>query len=593
MKHFRVPLYVLIMALCLMLSGCVSGFPVEGTPAEDTSQQQTAPVLKAAVPDINDLPLVDDMALYGEDDPASLVHFYITVRYGNAADGTDHTFEEVNSYSNLQGMVGVDKIKTEIIFQAGDERGPLPGEIGFGANEPNATFNVRGRTSTLRPQKSYRIDLFENAGLWRGQKAIALNKHSGDPTRMRNMLYFTLLQGVPDLASLRTQFVQVFIKDETKVLPDAAFVDYGLFTQVEVPNGRYLRNHSLSRNGNLYKAEISEMYRYADKIRLATDPRYDLEQFSTVFEPKTSEDHTKLIAMLDAVNDYSIPIEDVIQRHFDADNLAGFMAFNILTGNLDSSSQNYLLYSPVNSSKWYYLLWDGDGSLSYYANNLLGNTWAQAEWMRGVSNYWGVVLFNRMLRVPQYRQLLVRKVEQLRETITPERIARLIKQFRTVVDPFTHRLPDSIHLGSTLEQLELIYQNMPNDTELAYQYFLDSLKKPMPFFLDDVDESEDSLLLQWGEAYDFGGELVYYTLEVASDWSFGPESLVYAGNPRQLMPEAEIPALPEGTYYWRVIAANESGYEQLAFDQVVTDSGSHFGMRRFSITGDGEVNNTP
>ena len=207
--------------------------------------------------------------------------------------------------------------------------------------------------------------------------------------------------------------------------------------------------------------------------------------------------------MLDAVNDYSIPIENVIQQYFDADNLASFLAFNILTGNLDSSSQNYLLYSPVNSSKWYYLLWDGDDSFSYYASNLLKITWGQAAWMKGVSNYWGVVLFNRMLRAPQYRQMLAQKVERLRETITPARIAQLIGQYRPVVDSFTHRMPDAIHLGCTLDELELIYRNMPNDTELAYQNFLDSLKKPMPFFLSDVIKLDNGLLLQWGDSYDF------------------------------------------------------------------------------------------
>lgn len=586
MKRPRVLLYVLVMALCLTLSGCMME-----TAVETSSDQEAKPVAKAGVQDVSDLPLQDDQSLY-DNDPASLVYYYITVRKGNAADGTNHTFEEVNSYLNLQGMTGVEEIKTEIIFQVGDENGPLPYELGYNATGPNATINVRGRTSTGYPQKSYRIDLFDNAGLWRGQKAIALNKHPSDPTRLRNMLFFRLLQDVPDLTSLRTQFVQVFLKDETKEVPDTAFVDYGLYTQVELPNGRYLRNHSLSQNGNLYKANMCEFFRYEDKIRLATDPQYDLKAFSEVLEPKTSEDHAKLIAMLDAVNDYSIPIENVIEQYFDVNNLTSYLAFNLLMANPDSSAQNYLLYSPVNSDKWYYLLWDGDGAMAYYEDELLKNTWTEAEWTKGISNYWGMVLYSRMFRVPIYRQMLAEKVEQLRKIITPARIAQMIKEYRTVVDTFTHRMPDTIHLGCTLEQLESIYQNMPNDTERAYQYFLDSMEKPMPFFLDNVEKTGDDLRLSWGDAYDFDGELVYYKVEVATDWSFRPETIVFFEGPKRLKLQSEIPVLSEGTYYWRVTATNESGKTQIPFDQVYSDTGVHQGMRRFSITKDGQVINS-
>jgi spore coat protein H len=196
-----------------------------------------------------------------------------------------------------------------------------------------------------------------------------------------------------------------------------------------------------------------------------------------------------------------------------------------------------------------------------------------------------------MFRVPKYRQMLVQKVEELHKIITPERIAELISKYRTVVDTFTHRMPDTINLGCTFEQLEKIYQNLPNDTNRAYQYFLDSMEKPMPFYLDNVIKTEKGLQLSWGDAYDFDEELVYYDIEVATDWSFKPETIVYE-NKRQLKLQTEIPILPEGMYYWRVTAANESGKTQIAFDQVFTDSGVHQGTRRFSIAKDGQVNNS-
>lgn len=575
--------------LCVMMAGCTR----QETQTEQTPEPEAIrePVAKVPVGNLSEMTLTDKMSLYEEYDPVDPVCFYITIVPGNEADGTNHTFAEINSYENLQGMTGVEKIYGECIFQVGDETGPLPGEVGYDAVGSNATINVRGRTSTGYEQKSYRITLFDSAGMWREQRAIALNKHPGDTTRLRNMLYFELLQGVPGLVSLRTQFVHVYIWDETD--PDApdAFVDYGLFTQVEQPNGRFLRNHGLSQNGNLYKANMCEMYRYEDKIRLATDPLYDVNVFSEVLEPKNDEDHSKLIEMLEAVNNYALPIEEVIGTYFDVENLTSYMAFNLLLSNADSNAQNYYLYSPVNSDKWYYICWDGDAALKDYEDSLLDFTWQEGAWTKGISNYWGVVLFNRMLRVPEYRQALRDKVELLHAQITPERIAELIAKYRQTVDQFTMRMPDVAGLGATQEQLELIYQNMPYDTDAAYQDILTSFERPMPFYMHDVTGEGDALLLGWDSAYDFDGEFIRYDVQVARDWSFESDTLVYESL-GQLDTQALVEMLPPGTYYWRVVATNESGYTQIAFDQVETDSGAHEGTRRFVIYEDGTVGNT-
>ena len=262
------------------------------------------------------------------------------------------------------------------------------------------------------------------------------------------------------MVSLRTQFVHVYIKDETDPSAPDGFVDYGLFTQVELPNSRYLRNHGLSRDGNLYKANFCEMFRYPEQLRLATDPKYDENAFSQILEPKTGEDHSKLLAMLDAVNDYSIPIEETVERYFDLDNLTSYLAFNILMGNADCSSQNYFLYSPVNSNTWYFFCWDGDGSLNYYEMKHIKGHWIESEWMRGISNFWGMSLFNRMLKVDTYRNAITAKVEALHKSITPERISLLIKQYRKTVDQYSRRMPDSINMRVSAEILDTIYINI-------------------------------------------------------------------------------------------------------------------------------------
>jgi len=578
----------LLLALCLTLSGCAQDAQVSGS--VDPSPTPAPQVKKAEVPDINEIGLRDDPSLYSAYDPVEPVCFYITVRAGSAADGTNHTFEEVNSFLNLQGMRGAEKIKANALIQVGDERGPLPGEVGYGTTQSNATINVRGRTSTTAPQKSYRISLMDNAGLWRGQRDIAINKHPNDPTRLRNMLYFELLQDAPSMVSLRTQFVHVYIKDETSEDAPDGFVDYGLFTQVELPNKRYLRNHGLSRGGELYKANMCEMYRYPDILRRADDPAYDASAFEEVLEPKVDSNHEKLLNMLDAVNDYTLPIEDIVEKYFDLDNLTSYIAFNILMCNPDSNSQNYYLYSPLNSDTWYFLCWDGDGSLSYYGDELMENTWAGGQWKRGLSNYWGVVLFNRMLKVRRYRDALTAKVEALHKIITPERIASMIRRYRKVVDKYAQSMPDQIHMTIPQDKLELIYRNMPFDVERSYRYYMESLQRPMPFFMGDVQVDRGELALSWEAAYDFEGDFVRYDVQVASDWTFEPETILWE-NLGQLAVSARLDMPPPGTYYWRVTATNERGFTQIAFDHVITSSGMHAGMRAFTVREDGTVVN--
>ncbi len=529
----------------------------------------------------------DNDALY-DYDPTDVVCFYVTVLGGNAADGTDHTFEEINRYLNLQGMTGVEKIRTEVLVQIGDENGPKEGEVGYTSLTGNATMNVRGRTSTEYPQKSYRLTFYKDAGFWRGQRAIALNKHPADVTRLRNMLYFELLRDVPSIPSLRTQFVHLYIKDMTAEHPSGVFEDYGLYTQVELPNNRYLRNHGLSVDGQLYKANLCEMFRYPETLKLSTDPDYDAQAFSEILETKTGEDHTKLLEMLDAVNNYTLSTEELLDTYFDVDNLTSYLAFNLLMGNEDSDAQNYLLYSPLDARRWYYLCWDGDDSLGYTEDKLRKPQWQNGEWTRGVSNYWGVVLFNRALRLPSFRSLLSEKMELLHSTITQEKIASLIEKYRKVTDKFTSSLPDSEQMMGTPQVRETIYAAMPGDIETNYQAYLLSLEKPMPFYQWEVTADGDELVLSWDESYDFDGEYLRYDVQLCRDWEFKDVLWEAKG---LLETEARLPLPGAGTYFWKVTVTNESGFSQVSFDSIVTSSGIHPGMRRFMVQADGTVVN--
>ncbi|MBK6757130.1 MAG: CotH kinase family protein, partial [Moraxellaceae bacterium] len=119
----------------------------------------------------------------------------------------------------------------------------------------NATLRLRGHSTRLADQKSYRIKLAKDAGLWRGEQTLQFNKHPYDLIRVRNKLAFDLFRDIPHIPSLRTQFVQMQITNFDKSGKQYATNDYGLFTHVEKMGKEYLVNRKLPTDGNIYKAE--------------------------------------------------------------------------------------------------------------------------------------------------------------------------------------------------------------------------------------------------------------------------------------------------------------------------------------------------
>jgi spore coat protein H len=392
------------------------------------------------------------------------------------------------------------------------------------------------------------------------------------------------MKQLPNMVSLRTQYVRLFVRDETTDPPKIAFVDYGLYTQVEQVNRAYLRNHYLDPDGQLYKATFFEFFRYPDQIRLADDPLYDELAFSRILEIKGNKDHTKLIQMLDDVNNTSIPIEQTFEKHFNKENYFTWMAFNILMGNLDTQSQNFMLYSPRNGSKWYFLPWDYDGDL--------GRQWQDQffpydKFEYGVANYWGVPLHNRVLKVARYREMLDRKVNELMKFLTPDRLNGMLNSYRKVTDVFALQMPDLYYLRGGVANYERTYETLPDEIRINYDLYRESLESPMPYFLDTPKASGTKLVFNWGESYDFNAQNITYQLQVAKDWKF--EEVIFT---QKLMDQhsTEIDMLAPGTYFWMVTSTNENGKTQYPFNVYIDADGQpHSGMKYLFITSDGKV----
>lgn len=525
--------------------------------------------------------LEDNSTLYDKKTNRQVQTMYLTVARGTNSENTNHSWAEINGNSSyFYEERKIDRYKIAGLLQVGDEKGPQVGQLGYGERVPNATVQVRGQTSSKNRQKNYKIEIKKNKGTWNQQTTINLNKHQTDGLRFRNKLAFSLIEDIPQIMGLRTQFVHLYVKDTTGNQPNQ-FVDYGLYTQVEQLNKDGMRAHGLDSTGHLYKVNSFEFMDPDHVIRLETDKEFDKREFEKVLEIKGSHDHQKMIDLIKTVNDNSKDFEKVLDEYFDIENLSYWMAFQILTGNTDTQSRNMYLYSPLNSKRWYILPWDLDASL-YKTEYRIEGRQGYAAWETGISNYWGNQLFKRALKTEKYRKALDAAIKDLKENyLTQDKIRNLSIELSKTVSPYVSKNPDLTYLGFTPEQYKEVLAALPKEVDENYRSYQESMTKPMPFFISKPEVKNGKLKLSWEGTYDFGLKNITYTVEVARDYNFA-KPLFKAENVK--ITSAEMP-MPKGTgqYFVRVKAKNEDGKIQDAFDYYVIDTGKVSGVQSFYI----------
>ena len=579
MKKWKKPA-AFFLAL-LMLAGCAPQPETPQAPAETAPAAQAFP--KQTLSEGN---LRDNDALYEGRDPSSVITMYLTVSTGNEADSSNHTWAEVNAHSTYYyDELGIDRYKVEGLLQIDDGNGLGEGSYGYGEAVPNVTVQVRGQTSSLYPSKNYKIRIKAGKDEYNGQRTLALNKHVSDPYRFLNKMCYDLLAEIPQLVSARTQFVRLYVKDTTQG-GNGEYVDYGLYTMVEQINRTYLRNHGFDEHGKLYKVNMFEWYDYEEIMAVGDD--YDEDAFEQYLEIKGSDDHSDLRSILSKLQNYSIPITEIIEDHFDAENLCYWMAFQILIGNYDSGARNAYIYSPLNSQKWYLISWDMDASFrrNYYEKTgyLEG-----LSWEHGLTQYVSLVLFERMMKEECYRRQLDDAIHDLMEhALNPDKLAEQADAYSKVVKYDIFNNAFSNYFGQlTPAEYDKYVSLLPSEIQINYQYYLDSLACPWPFFVNPPEYQEDGLFFSWGASYDIRGESVTYAYQLASDYFFRQ---ILAEDSGLVIPYGMVGLLEPGTYYLKVTATNESGHTTDCFDYYnISNVGKIYGCYVFTVAQDGSI----
>lgn len=549
-----------ILLLLLIVSGCT----------EKAELVEKIPEQSQIVEDLtSSTKLVEDRRIYDYDNDKPLIHLYVTILH--STDGKPTSFYDLNHWYDFNSIKS-ESPSLDVIVQEGSEKGPGNGQLIVQKGVANSTLQIRGNSTRIAPQKSYKLKLLDSAGLWRGQRTINLNKHAYDLTRVRNKLSFDYFTFIPDMTSLRTQFVQLHVKDLTAKTPVEKFVDYGLYTHVEQVNQRFLASRGLDSNGNLYKATNFEFFRYPDQLKLKTDENYNKKAFESILEIQGSDDHTKLLQMLEDVNNDALNINDVFERYFDQDNYLTWIAANILFGNYDTMSQNFFLYSPTNSEKWFFLPWDYDGGWGYYDDGITRSPFYK-QWQSGIGTYWGSVLHRRYFKDPQNVEALNAKVETLSKIITSDRTKQLLDQYYPIVKSFITSSPDLNYLPYSVDRFEEVYKKLPNITEMNKANYYETLEKPMPIFLNDSKLGKGSYLFEWDYSFDLQGDELFYDFQLSQDPSFSSQL-------RQKINIVEskitLHGLAPGRYFWRVVVKDSKNNQQIAFDSYENEDGVTF-----------------
>jgi len=137
------------------------------------------------------------------------------------------------------------------------------------------------------------------------------------------------------------------------------------------------------------------------------------------------------------------------------------------------------------------------------------------------------------------------------------------------------------------EYFAFYYEIIPLEVEINYDLYYQSLEDPMPFFLDKPEYYGDGMRFVWDDSFDFNNEKITYQITVARDWEF--QDIIISKNISYLT-YVDIPYLDPGTYFWRVIATNERGNSQVAFNYYRdAENVLHNGMKYLLISKDGEI----
>ena len=558
------------LTLTMLVSGCDSSTSTTADPVDSpVTNPIEDPVTNLFEPLESDLTL--NTALYQQDGYGTLNVIRVDIR--TSTDAGVCTIDEQSGCTLadvLLDVVSNDDFTVDIPVHFSSVDFPNDGSVS------NAELRLRGGGSRIAPQKSFRIKLDSKQALWRNERYLQLNKHPFESTRIRNKLAFDVMSEVPHLPSMRTQFVNLWIDD------GAGPVDQGLYTHVERPNGSYLERHGLDANGNLYKAEDFR-FDETDLLDIAVDQTgepVDEDRFESSLEIEEGSDHRTLVAMMSALHDPTRTFESVLDQYFNRNNVMTWMAVNILLQQADATRHNFLLYSPSESDKFYFIPWDYDAAMGVWLEppNSYENDALRQRLEYGYALGSANVFTRNFYKLPGMHEKMLSAVNQIHENyITDTSITDKATLYSNLVETYQERAPDSNYNESFTLSSGIKLSKSPAEN---VQALMSRFSVPLPPTLLSPTLANGQWTFSWTPGYDVTGNTLTYDLEVSNSLTFAPDDMAVsitgiedAANIVEQLIDAD--QLPVGTYFARLSAraSNEPNrFWQVASNRLVLEA---------------------
>jgi len=576
------------------------GGPLEQEPVAGSTEEAPADTRPERELPVGPVGPVELARFYGADgyDAVDVTAVTVTTLPGTPGPCTVAVSDGCTFADVLADIDGDDAFEAEIPVRFAADDYAESGAV----DTPNAELRQRGATSRTAPQKSFRVKLDKAAPLWRGERRLQLNKHPFDRSRMRNKLAFDLMHGVPELASLRTQFVQLAIDDGTGP------VDQGLYTHVEHVGREYLLNRGFDADDGLYKAEELQFQpsELASLALGADGEPLDEAAFEAVVSIKRGDDHAPLVEAITAVSDQRVPFARTLDARFERDNVLAWLASNILLGQQDVGSQNYYLRRPIDSPRFRFLPWDYDNA--FRTEPELVDSFApaalRARLAHGFARWHDNLFTRRFLQEPGTYEALVQTARTLRAgPLSGAEVDARVASYAPLIRPIVARAPDIGNVAGVREPANMgvwdaDVASLAGTVQSNLSHLLDGPHMPLPPFLKTPLSRVGGAVLSWEPAFAVSGGTLVYDVAVASSPDFAPGTIVLEANgvadsgggvapsdpDRRVQLAVELAA---GEWFYRVVArVRDDGANalwQIANNTLVVEGQTFVGLRAFTV----------
>jgi len=453
----------------------------------------------------------------------------------------------------------------------------------------NAKLRLRGGGSRFAAQKSFRIKLDSKTDIWRGERHLQLNKHPFESSRIRNKLAMDLMSEIPNLPSVRTQFVNLWIDD------GEGPVDYGLFTHVERVNGNFLRQREWNDDDSIYKAENFK-FAQSDIPLLQLDEEgepLNEDLFETILEIDNGDEHGALLAMMTALHDPERTFESVLDQYFDRDNVLAWIATNILLRQADAVRHNYILRNPLGTEKFYFIPWDYDATMGMWREppNDLSNDSLRKRLEYGYALAAENIFLENFYRQPGIHAEILETVQSLRQNyVTDESVTEKVNFYLNLSEPFQNRAPDMENNPEFTVFSSERFIEVPGTNEEALRLRFGVLMAPI---LAEPMLDAGVWNFSWQPAHDVTetAGTVMYRLQIASSPTFDADSIAIdigaiedaADN---VIQSVDADQLPVGEYFARLIATPENQSErfwQVSGNRLHLNGQVYYGAIQFEV----------